>query len=176
MRRVLLDCIFSESEPIDSIGVGNSATVRSMGLYEKLSKISKHIYIHAPVGTEISDRKALTSDYYLTSANAISLDGNIVNIDGTGNRTASTCFGPKNLIYLIGKNKITNTLEDAINRAKETAVKLAKAYNRKTPCVVTGRCENCISPECICAITTIHSKKPYGINITIVLINENLGI
>lgn len=118
----------------------------------------------------------MTADYYLTSANAISLDGNIVNIDGTGNRTAATCFGPKNLIYVIGKNKIANTLEDAMNRAKCSAVELAKRYNRKTPCVVTGKCENCVSPECICAVTTIHRKKPYGINITVILINEDLGI
>ena len=60
-----------------------------------------------PLAPEDINRKALTADFYLTSANAVSLDGHIINIDGNGNRTAATCFGPKHVIYLIGKNKIT---------------------------------------------------------------------
>lgn len=77
---------------------------------------------------------------------------------------------------MIGKNKVAKTLDEAIDRAKATAVELAKRYNRKTPCVKSGKCEDCNSPESICAITTIHRKKPYGVNITIILVNEELGI
>lgn len=168
--------IISECTSVRSIGFGNSVTLKSMGLHEIAEKYTKNIYIHSPIGTEDTDRMALTSDVYLTSANAVSLDGHIVNIDGTGNRTAATCFGPKHVIYVIGKNKITNTLEDAISRAKNAAVELAKMYNRKTPCVITGKCEDCISPECICAVTTIHRKRPYGINISVILIDEEIGI
>ncbi|MHB1485417.1 MAG: lactate utilization protein [Saccharofermentanales bacterium] len=172
----LISKIISENEPIKSIGIGNSLTLKSIGTSEMLLRFTENIYIHEPIGTERTDRLALASDFYLTSANAVSLDGCIVNIDGTGNRTAATCFGPKNIIYVIGKNKITKSLDEAIIRAKNTAVELAKRYNRKTPCVISGKCEDCISPGCICAITTIHRKKPYGINIFVILADEDLGI
>lgn len=168
--------IIGKSTPVSSIGFGNSITVQGAGLQESLSKFTKEIYIHIPVGTEDIDRKALTADFYLTSANAVSLDGHIINIDGNGNRTAATCFGPKHVIYLIGKNKITKTLEEAMLRAKNAAVQNAKRYNRKTPCVQSGKCQNCISPECVCSVTTIHRKKPFGVNITVILINEDAGL
>ena len=159
-----------------TVGVGSSITLESLGLLETLKANTKEVFFHLPGGSGDAERKALTAEFYLTSANAISIDGQIVNIDGTGNRVAATCFGPKNVIYLIGKNKITETLDDAITRAKETAVKLAKHFNRKTPCVKTGECEDCLSSESICSITTIHRKKPYGINIFVFLINEELGL
>ena len=175
-----VDCVsrlISEYGICESIGFGNSITLISIGLQERLLKYTHNIFIHTPIGTEEADRKALTADFYFTSANAISMDGHIVNIDGTGNRTAATCFGPKHVIYLIGRNKVTNTLEDALFRVRNVvAVELARRYNRKTPCNITGKCEDCISPECICAVTTIHRKKPYGVDITVILIDEDLGI
>lgn len=79
------------------------------------------------------DKKALAADFYFTSANAVSLDGHIVNIDGTGNRTAATCFGPKHVVYVIGKNKITNRLEEALRCAKNTAVNLQGYMAEKLP-------------------------------------------
>lgn len=168
--------IVGEKNTVNSIGFGNSVTIKSMGLHDSLLKYTQNIFIHQPIGTEEVDKKALTADFYLTSANAISMDGQIVNIDGTGNRVAATCFGPKQVIYLIGKNKIAASLDDAINRAKNTAVELAKKYNRKTPCVVSGKCEDCISLECLCSVTTIHRKKPYGVKIIVVIIDEELGV
>lgn len=168
--------IIETNGPAGSAGFGNSETARSLGLHEMLSQYTKNIYIHEPgVGSD-ADRKALTADYYFTSANAVSLDGHIVNIDGTGNRTAAACFGPKRLIYVIGRNKITGTLEEAMRRAKRAAVELAKKNKRKTPCAVTGECCDCLSPECVCAVTTIHRKKPFGTDISVVLINEDLGL
>ncbi len=168
--------IVEKCAPVDSIGFGNSMTVRSLGLYDTLSKFAKEIYIHQPVGTADLDRKALVSDFYFTSANAVSLDGQIVNIDGTGNRVAATCFGPKRVIYIIGRNKIADDLSGALSRAKEAAVKVAGFYNRKTPCVVTGKCEDCVAAECVCAVTTIHRKNQRGLDITVVLVDEELGI
>ena len=151
-------------------------TLECLGLLESLKRNAKEVFFHLPGGAGEAERKALTADFYLTSANAISMDGHIVNIDGTGNRVAATCFGPKQVIYVVGKNKITETLDDAMIRAKNTAVKLAKYFGRRTPCVKTGKCEDCLSTECICSITTIHRKKPYGINISVFLINEELGL
>ncbi|HBF37826.1 MAG TPA: lactate utilization protein [Firmicutes bacterium] len=162
--------------PAPTIGFGNSMTVKSAGLQESLAQVAKDTYIHALVGTAESDKKALTADFYLTSANAVSMDGHIVNIDGNGNRTAATCFGPKQVIYLIGKNKITQTLDEAMQRAKKAAVLNAKRYNKKTPCAVTGKCENCLSPDCVCSVTTIHRKKPLGVQMTLIFIDEEAGL
>ncbi len=159
-----------------TVGTGSSMTLDKLGIKTTLKNYAKKVYPHIPGDTGNDDRMALTADYYLCSANAISMNGHIVNIDGKGNRVAATCFGPKHVIYLIGKNKITDTLEDALDRAKETAVQLAKYYNRKTPCVKTGQCSECLSKESICAITTIHRKKPYGIDISVYLIDEEIGL
>ncbi|MBT7912632.1 lactate utilization protein [Candidatus Bathyarchaeota archaeon] len=159
-----------------SVGVGSSMTLECLGLLESLKSNAKEVFFHLPGGAGEEERKALTADFYLTSANAISMDGHIVNIDGTGNRVAATCFGPKQVIYVVGKNKITETLDGAMVRAKNTAVKLAKHFGRRTPCIKTGECEDCLSAECICSITTIHRKKPYGINISVFLIDEELGL
>ncbi len=174
--RGAVERIIGANGPAGSVGFGNSETIRNLGLYETMSRHTPNIYIHEPgVGSD-DDRKALTADYYFTSANAVSLDGQIVNIDGTGNRTAATCFGPKRVIYVIGRNKVAATLEEALLRAKQAAVKLAQKNKRKTPCALTGECSDCLSPECVCAITTIHRKKPLGTDMSVILINEDLGL
>lgn len=159
------------------IGMGNSLTLEALEIKEMWSKETPNIYQHALDSSEDETKKALLADIYLTSANAISYDGQIVNIDGTGNRTAATCYGPKQVIYVIGKNKIVKSLEEAMDRARNTAaVKNAKRYSRKTPCTITGKCEDCLSPECICGVMTIHRKQPYGLKITVILVNEELGL
>ena len=143
---------------------------------EGLDKYAKIVYSHAVGEACLSERNALTADFYLTSVNATAMDGHIVNIDGTGNRVAATCFEPKRVIYFVGKNKIVNTLENALIRAKKTAVQLTQIYKRKTPCVITGKCEKWFSSDCICSVTTIHRKKPRGLDISVFLINEDLGV
>jgi L-lactate utilization protein LutC len=159
------------------IGMGNSLSLEALGIKEIIADKVAAVYQHVPGASDDETRKALLADIYLTSANAISYDGQIVNIDGTGNRIAATCYGPKQIIYIIGKNKVAKSLEEAIKRAQNTAaVKNAKRYNRKTPCTITGKCENCLSPECICSIMTIHRKQPNGLNITVILVNEELGL
>jgi hypothetical protein len=158
------------------IGIGNSLSLETLGIKEIIAGKVAAVYQHALGSSDDETKKALLADLYFTSANAISYDGQIVNIDGTGNRIAATCYGPKQVIYVIGKNKIAESLQEAIKRAQNVAaVKNAKRYNRKTPCTVTGKCENCLSPECICSIMTIHRKQPYGLKITVILVNEELG-
>lgn len=178
-RKEVLDYILGNF-PVDNnmiIGMGNSLTLESLGIKNILMKQVSAIYQHALGSSDEETRKALLADIYLTSANAVSLDGHIVNIDGTGNRTAATCYGPKQVIYVIGKNKIAPTLEEAIKRAKNiAAVGNAKRYNRRTPCQVTGKCEDCLSPECICGVMTIHRRRPLGLQVTIIFVNEELGI
>ncbi|MGF7144658.1 L-lactate utilization protein LutB [Anaerotaenia torta] len=158
------------------IGMGNSLTLDALGIEEVWSEKFIHIYRHVPGSPDDETRQALLADLYFTSANAISYEGHIVNIDGTGNRTAATCYGPKQVIYVVGKNKIARSLEEAIERAQNiAAVKNAKRYNRKTPCSITGKCEDCLSPECICSVMTIHRRQPRGLKITVILVNEELG-
>lgn len=132
--------------------------------------------IHRPGNAGRNERDALSADIFLSSANAVSLDGQIVNIDGTGNRVAATCFGPRHVIFVVGMNKITETLEGAMARAKEAAVKLAIHYRRKTPCVKTGICTDCLSAECICSVMAIHRKNPLGNKVSVFLVAENLGL
>jgi len=169
---LIMQTIINESDNI--VGIGNSITLKEIGLAEKLS--SKTVYERNMAGSGEDERKALHADIYFTSANAISYDGQIVNIDGTGNRVAATCFGPKHVVFVISKNKIADSLEKAIERAQNAAVTLAKKYERKTPCTSTGKCVHCLVPECICAVTTIHRKNLYGNKISVVLVDEVLGL
>jgi L-lactate utilization protein LutB len=158
------------------IGMGNSLTLEALGIKRIWEEQALTVYQHKPDSSEDETKKALLADIYLSSANAISSDGQIVNIDGTGNRTAATCYGPKQLIYVIGKNKIAASLEKAVERARNiAAVQNAKRYNRKTPCTLTGKCEDCLSPECICGVMTIHRRRPNGLKITVILVNEEAG-
>ena len=121
-------------------------------------------------------RRAFFADWYLAGTNALSEDGQLVNVDGNGNRVAAMAYGPKNVLVVAGVNKIVKTAEDALVRARTVASPInAQRFGLKTPCSVTGACSNCDSPDCICNIlvTTRHSK-PAG-RIKVLLVGEFLG-
>jgi len=114
-------------------------------------------------------------DVYLTSANAISEDGVIVNIDGNGNRVAAITWGPKKVIFVIGMNKVAQTVEAALSRARGTASPInAARFDIKTPCQVDGICHNCNSPESICNYVHFLRNSPKGRHV-VVLVGDNLG-
>ena len=117
------------------------------------------------------------AEIYISSVNAVSLNGEIVNIDATGNRVAATTFGPKKIYFIIGKNKVANTLDDAIFRARNVASPLnAKRLKLNTPCAVKGdKCYNCNSPQRICRALSIFLNAPKGAEYEVVLVNEDLG-
>ena len=120
-------------------------------------------------------RQCLLTDTFLTGANAISMDGQMVNIDGTGNRLAAICFGPKQVIVVAGMNKVTDTLESAIQRARSVASPMnEQRFDFPTPCNVTGVCADCKSEKCICnhILVTRHSR---GNRIKFILVGEDLG-
>ncbi len=122
-------------------------------------------------------RQALLADTYLTSANAISEDGQIVNIDGTGNRVAATVFGPSNVVFVIGMNKVCKTVEDAWSRARNFAApaNAQRFENLETPCSINGTCSDCKSDNCICAyLLTTRFSKPAK-KIKVIIVNETLG-
>ncbi len=122
-------------------------------------------------------RRSLLVDLFITGANAVTETGKLVNLDMTGNRVAAINFGPRNVIILVGRNKVVPDLEDAMMRIKNYAAPAnAMRLDKKTPCVKTSICEDCRSLDRICNIWTITEKSfPKG-RIKIVLINEDLGL
>ncbi len=163
-----------------TVGLGGSVTIHQLDLFNKLSSHNT-VYWHDQKPedmTVMETRKAACrAEIYISSVNAISEDGDIVNIDNTGNRVAATTFGPEKIFLLVGSNKIAKDLESAIYRARNVASPLnAKRLNRKTPCAVKGdKCYNCNSPERICRNLSVFWTKPTGAEYEVILINEELG-
>ena len=162
-----------------TIGFSGSMTVESLAIPALLYNRGNHTY-HRSIMNDLSrDELYLRSrdcDWLITSANAMSEDGQLVNIDGKGNRVASMIYGPKNILVIIGINKITPCLDSAIERAKNIAAPLnAKRLNKDTPCVTVGKCLDCNSPDRICRATVIQTNPTTGVNFHIIIVNDNLG-
>ncbi|MGK0467709.1 MAG: hypothetical protein ACJAX4_003016 [Clostridium sp.] len=161
------------------IGFGDSETMIHMNLFDRLSSHNKVVDPKhcAPKGFLDTAVECLTTDIFLTSVNALSETGELVNIDATGNRVAGSLFGHKKVYFVVSTNKIEPMLEDAIWRARNIAAPSnAKRLGLRTPCAVKGdRCYNCSSPDRICNGLLIHYKKMNNIDMEIVLIDEKLG-
>lgn len=163
-----------------SVTWGGSMTIRDMGLTAALHKRDLDI-LDRDLAADRDEaqriyREAFSADYYLSSVNAISEDGVIVNIDGNGNRVAAITFGPKKVILVVGLNKVTQDVESALARARSTASPInAARFDIKTPCRADGTCHNCNSPESICNyIHFMRNSHPAGRH-TVVLVGEDLG-
>lgn len=159
------------------LAFGGSSTLKDMGLYEKLSEKNEVIW-HWIENTKETKMKALTVDVYLLSANGVSEKGDIVNIDGAGNRVAAALFGPGKVVYVIGKNKIEADLEAAMYRARNVASpKNAMRFGLDTPCVKAGgtKCFDCNHPQRICNGFTIVSRPMLKQEVEILFIDEELG-
>ena len=159
-----------------SVGFGGSLTLKEMGLYEKLSEHNQVIW-HWVNGLETRGEAAHT-DVYLTSVNGLTEDGQLINIDGAGNRVASTLFGHKKVYFVIGKNKLAPTYDEALWRARNIAApKNAQRLGKKTPCAVNGdRCYDCKSPDRICRGLVVHWGPMMGMEMEVVLVDEELGL
>ena len=120
--------------------------------------------------------KQVMADYYLMSTNAITMNGELVNIDGRANRVSCLCWGPQNVIIIAGMNKIATDVEDAIKRARNIAAPANTVrLNRNTPCTQTGKCENCYSPDCICSQFVVTRRSGVPNRIKVILVGEELG-
>jgi L-lactate utilization protein LutB len=163
-----------------SVTWGGSMTVRDLGIPDMLRRRGTLEVLDRDLveGEAVQDiyLRAFTADVYLTSANAISEDGVIVNVDGNGNRVAAITWGPKKVIFIIGMNKVAQTVEAALSRARGTASPInAKRFDIKTPCQVDGMCHNCNSPESICSyVHFLRNSRNKGRHV-VVLVGENLG-
>jgi hypothetical protein len=166
-----------------SISWGGSMTFVSSGLYETLKNRSDLEVIDG-IDKDASDeekaerrRLALLSDFYITGTNAVTEEGQLVNLDMIGNRIGALTFGPKNVVVLVGRNKVVADVEEAMYRIKNyVAPTNAMRLDKKTPCVKTSYCEECSSPMRICNTWTISEKSfPKG-RVKIILINADLGL
>jgi len=174
------DAFLSEVGPEESVGFGGSVTTREMGLVDALKSRGNTLYSHweVPEGSSKPEQllKAMTSDVYTCSANAVTASGEIINIDGTGNRLAALLYGHKRVYIMVGKNKLSGTAEEAMLRIKNQACPPnAARLNRNTPCAKLGYCTNCDSPDRICSATLTLNRKVGGQEIILFLIDETLG-
>ena len=163
-----------------SVTWGGTMTVRDLGIPDYLRnrgtlQVLDRDLVKTPEEKRDMYLRAFSADVYLSSANAISEDGVIVNIDGNGNRVAAITWGPKKVIFVIGLNKVAQNVEAALARARSTASPTnAARFDIKTPCQTDGVCHNCNSPESICNYVHFLRNSPNGRH-TVVLVGENLG-
>lgn len=165
-----------------SVGIGGSQTIMDTGLFDDIVSTGKTVYSAVLEQQKEKPDKmaawknAMSADVYLTSTNALTRGGDLINIDGNGNRVAAMFFGPDTVIVLCGVNKIAGSPHDAIDRIKKTACpQNARRLNLPTPCAVEGVCRDCSLPERMCNVTVRLQYPPRGKEIYILLVNEALG-
>jgi hypothetical protein len=165
-----------------TVGVGGSVTLAQIGLLDALK--NRNVQLIWPFQQARSDeerlelvRRTFSSDVFLSSTNAVTEDGKLFNVDASGNRVGAMFIGPKKTIIVCGVNKMVKDLEAAEKRVREWAApQNAKRLNRKTPCVETGVCGDCSSPDRICNIYVTLAKKPARTEVVVILVGESLGI
>jgi hypothetical protein len=174
--------IFSLIPKDHQVSWGGSKTLVDLGIQQRLAnegyKLLDRDKASSPEERGEIMRRAMLCDTFLSGTNAVSEDGQLVNIDGYGNRVAAMIFGPKQVIVAVGMNKVAKTYEDAIVRARTIAAPLntQRFPNLKTPCNETGSCANCLSPDTICSfLVTTRVCKPAG-RIKVILIGKDLGL
>ena len=169
------------------VGVGDSATLREIGIVEELEM--KGTRVLNPFSRELTtdssktvdrddiSRKIFSCDVLVTGANAVTEDGKLVNMDAVGNRVASMVFGPRNVFIIAGRNKIVKNVDEALHRIKNIIAPFhARTKGFATPCARTGRCNDCNATKRICNVISIMEKRPWRTEIAVILVNEDLGL
>jgi len=180
-RERLIHEVLHYVQPSMKIGFGGSVTIRELGIIQELQKKDVVILDHWKEGLTKEDIEKirighLTSDLFISSANAITEKGEIVNMDGIGNRVNAITFGPKKIIIIAGYNKIVPDIHAALERIKRIAAPMnAKRLNLPLPCAETGYCVDCKSEARICRVLSIMQRKPSASDMSVFIINEVLG-
>jgi L-lactate utilization protein LutB len=165
-----------------TVGFGGSVTLMELGLPERLAALGRECLIHGAPGLSPEERIAvmrrqLTCDVFLTGANAVTLDGKLVNIDATGNRIGAMTFGPHKVVVVAGANKLTADAHEALKRVKAwVAPPNARRLSFRTPCAETGVCSDCRSPDRICRVVHIQERRPRLTDTAVVLVGDSLGL
>jgi len=176
-----VEYILSHVDPGTRVGFGGSMTIKQLGLGQAVKEKGGIVLDHGQPGLTPEEkleivRQQLVSDLFLCSANAITLDGYLVNVDGNGNRVAAMTFGPKKVIVVAGVNKVCTDTDAAFDRIRTTAAPMNnKRLQLDNPCVKTGTCMDCDSKNRICRIFSVMKRKPGNSDITVLLIGEKLG-
>ena len=176
------DYIITAAADAATVGFGGSMSIVSLGVESLLQEMGKEILNHGSPAFSREEkieimRRQLTCDLFLSGCNALTLNGELVNIDATGNRVAAMFFGPRKVIVVAGRNKLVDgTPQDAIARIKTWATPPnSKRLSFKTPCASTGFCSDCSSPDRLCRVTTIIDRKPRITDIHVLVVNSDLG-
>ena len=157
------------------VGIGGSKTVEALGLYDTLTDNNK-VYWHWKEPGPETLKKANSAPVYICSANAVTEDGQIINIDGTGNRLAACSYGTKKVYFIIGTNKICSDFDSAVSRARNVAaVQNANRFPVNTPCKIDGKCHDCASPQRICNSMLVTWGPMNNMDIEVIIVDEELG-
>jgi len=183
VKQVVLSSISKDAV----IGIGDSASIRQVGIAEDLEK--KGIVVLNPFSRELTtdpaktmvrddiSRRIFSCDVLVSGTNAVTIDGKLVNIDAVGNRVAAMIFGPRKVFIIAGKNKIVKDVNEAFYRIKNLIAPFhARTKGFVTPCAQAGKCSDCDAPKRICSVTSIIEKKPWRTEISAILVNEDLGL
>ncbi len=163
-----------------TVGIGNSQTLKDMDISKILSSRGNKVFDKTLAQNKEDSiklkKKALLSNWYISGTNAVSIEGHIVNIDHSGNRVAAMIYGPDNVIIVIGKNKICNTLDEAIQRAKNISAPLnAKRAGYNPPCIKEKRCVDCKSKERVCFNLVIIEGQHDKNRMKLFVVDEDFG-
>lgn len=163
-----------------SVSYGGSATLSELDIINKLKENGHKIFERPKTHDDEAEKQyncdMINSDLYLMSSNAITFDGQLVNVDGRGNRVCNLIYGPKTVIIIAGMNKVVKTLDDAMNRVYNEAAPInAVRLERDTPCAKLGACAECLAKDCICANTVITRRSHIAGRIKVILVGESLG-
>lgn len=164
-----------------TVSFGGSMSLSDCGVMDMLRNRSDIRLIdrskaQTPEETKQMYRDSFSADVYFMSTNAITLDGELINIDGNGNRVAALIYGPDKVVMVVGMNKLVSTVEDGINRVSDIAAPAnGVRLNKQTPCATTGFCHDCFSPECMCSHTVITRRCGTPNRIHVILVGETLG-
>ena len=175
-RKEAANDILCSINPDESVGIGGSVTIDQLGVYDSLVERGNTVFWHWKEKTTDVRKKALLSDVYLCSANALMDSGELVSIDGGGNRVAAMFYGPKRCFIVCGTNKIVSGYDAAIERIKSVACpKNARRLNMKTPCAKTDKCFECAPDLRMCRVTVRYSYPMVGRETRVYVIGEELG-
>lgn len=163
-----------------SVAWGGSMSIQEIGLKDAVCQGNYRVYnreeARTPEEKRVVELATYDCDYFLTSANAVSEDGMIVNIDGNANRVSAIAYGPKHVLMIVGMNKVVKNIDAAVSRARNEAAPInAQRFNLDTPCSKTGACFDCKIPDTICCQFLITRYSKHAGRIKMILVNEDLG-
>lgn len=181
-REDALKQALSNMEKGSVVSWGGSMSIEEIGLMDAVRNGDYEI-IDRDKAKDYDERreifsKIVLSDYFLMSTNAITLDGELINIDGTGNRVGPLCFGPKHVIMIVGMNKVVSSVEDGVARVRNIAAPPnCIRLGLETPCSLTGRCADCYGDTCICSDIVVTRRQSAAMRgrIKVILVGENIG-